>query len=75
MPNVIGDLRPDAVQTLRGLGLRVTVVEQETDVEAKDGRVVDQFPPPGRELQKGDSVTIQVGKFVAPPTPPTAPPP
>jgi beta-lactam-binding protein with PASTA domain/predicted Ser/Thr protein kinase len=75
MPNVIGDLRPDAVQALRALGLRVTVDEQDTDVEAQDGRVVDQFPPPGRDLQKGDSVTIQVGKFVAPTTTPTTPSP
>jgi serine/threonine-protein kinase len=76
MPNVIGDLRADAVGTLRALDLRVTVVEQDTDVEAQDGRVVDQFPPPGRELQKGDSVTIQVGRFVAPPpTTPTTPSP
>ena len=75
MPNVIGDLRPDAVDTLRSLGLKVTVVEQETDIEPQDGRVVDQFPPPGRELQKGDSVTIQVGKFVAPTPPPTTPSP
>jgi eukaryotic-like serine/threonine-protein kinase len=75
MPNVIGDLRPDAVDTLRSRGLSVTVVEQETEVEAQDGRVVDQFPPPGRELQKGDSVTIQVGRFVPPPTTPTTPSP
>jgi beta-lactam-binding protein with PASTA domain/predicted Ser/Thr protein kinase len=69
MPNVIGDLRPDAVAALRELGLSVTVTEVETDVEAQDGRVTDQFPPPRTEVREGDSVTIRVGDFV-PPEPP-----
>jgi eukaryotic-like serine/threonine-protein kinase len=73
LPNVIGDLRPDAVAALRGLGLSVTVTEEETDVEAQDGRVTDQFPPPGTEVRKGDTVTIRVGNFVPPPEPPTTP--
>jgi serine/threonine-protein kinase len=73
MPNVIGDLRPDAVQALRGLGLSVTVTEVETDVQAQNNRVTDQFPPPGTELREGDSVTIRVGDFTPPPTTPTTP--
>jgi eukaryotic-like serine/threonine-protein kinase len=73
MPNVIGDERRDAVTELRRLGLSVTVTEVETDVEAQDGRVTDQFPPPGTEVREGDSVTIRVGDFV-PPESPTAPP-
>ena len=65
VPNVIGKLRPDAVATLREAGLDPTVSEQETDVPSKVGKVTDQFPPPGAELEPGASVTIVVGK--APP--------
>jgi eukaryotic-like serine/threonine-protein kinase len=65
VPNVIGTLRPDAVAALREAGLDPTVSEQETDVPSKVGKVTDQFPPPGSELEPGASVTIVVGK--APP--------
>jgi serine/threonine-protein kinase len=65
VPNVIGKLRPDAVTALREAGLDPTVSEQETDVPAKVGKVTDQFPPPGAEVEPGASVTIVVGK--APP--------
>jgi eukaryotic-like serine/threonine-protein kinase len=65
VPNVIGKLRPDAVTALREAGLDPTVSEQETDVPSKVGKVTDQFPPPGAEVEPGASVTIVVGK--APP--------
>jgi serine/threonine-protein kinase len=65
VPNVIGKLRPDAVTALREAGLDPTVSEQETDVPSKVGKVTDQFPPPGAEVEPGSSVTIVVGK--APP--------
>jgi serine/threonine-protein kinase len=62
MPNVIGQLRREAVETLRGVGLSPSVEEEETDVPSQAGRVVDQFPPPDSELEPGDTVTIVVGK-------------
>jgi eukaryotic-like serine/threonine-protein kinase len=65
VPNVIGKLRPDAVTALREAGLDPSVSEQETDVPSKVGKVTDQFPPPGAEVEPGASVTIVVGK--APP--------
>jgi eukaryotic-like serine/threonine-protein kinase len=65
VPNVIGKLRPDAVSALREAGLTPTVNEQLTDVPSKVGKVTDQFPPPGSEVEPGDTVTIVVGK--APP--------
>jgi beta-lactam-binding protein with PASTA domain/predicted Ser/Thr protein kinase len=68
VPNVIGKLRPDAVATLREAGLKPTVSEQETDVPSKVGRVTDQFPPPGSEVDPGTGVTVVVGK-----APPPAP--
>jgi serine/threonine protein kinase len=68
VPNVIGKLRAEAVQAVRDAGLNPTVEEEETEVAGKVGRVIDQFPPPGSELEPGDAVTIVVG------TPAVSPP-
>jgi serine/threonine-protein kinase len=67
VPNVIGKLRSEAVQAVREAGLEPTVEEEETEVAGKVGRALDQFPPPGSELQPGESVTIVVGKQATPP--------
>ncbi|HEU4392759.1 MAG TPA: PASTA domain-containing protein [Solirubrobacterales bacterium] len=61
VPNVIGKLRSEAVQAVRDAGLTPSVEEEETAVQGKVGRALDQFPPPGSELAPGDSVTIVVG--------------
>ncbi len=61
VPNVIGKLRSEAVQAIRAAGLEPTVEEEETEVPGKVGRAIDQFPPPGAELEPGDAVTIVVG--------------
>jgi serine/threonine-protein kinase len=66
VPNVIGKLRAEAVQAVRDAGLSPTVEEEETEVAGKVGRAIDQFPPPGSELEPGDAVTIVVGKQAAP---------
>jgi serine/threonine-protein kinase len=65
VPNVIGKLREEAVRAMREAGLEPTVEEEETEVAGKVGRAVDQFPPPGSELEPGDAVTIVVGKRAA----------
>ena len=62
VPNVIGKERAEAVQALREAGLAPTVQEQETEVPAQVGRVTDQFPPPGAEVEPGAEVTLVVGK-------------
>ena len=62
MPNVIGKLRSEAVAALREAGLKPTVSEQETEVPAKVGRVTDQFPPPGSEVEPGRRSDVVVGK-------------
>ena len=62
VPNVIGKLRAEAVQAVRDAGLEPTVEEEETEVAGKVGRAIDQFPPPGSELEPGETVTIVVGK-------------
>jgi beta-lactam-binding protein with PASTA domain/predicted Ser/Thr protein kinase len=66
VPNVVGKLRSEAVQTVREAGLSPTVEEEETEVEGKIGRAIDQFPPFGSEVEPGETVTIVVGKRAAP---------
>jgi eukaryotic-like serine/threonine-protein kinase len=68
VPNVIGKERALAVKALREAGLDPSVQEQVTEVKAKVGRVIDQFPPPGSEVSPGSGVTVVVGK--AAPAPP-----
>jgi serine/threonine protein kinase len=69
VPNVIGQERREAVEAIRAAGLTPAVEEEETGVPGQVGRVVDQFPPPGQELEPGAEVTIVVGKPAPPPLP------
>jgi eukaryotic-like serine/threonine-protein kinase len=62
VPNVIGELRADAVGALRDAGLVPSVQEQVTDVPSQVGRATDQFPPPGSDVTGGTEVTVVVGK-------------
>ncbi|HVD39377.1 MAG TPA: PASTA domain-containing protein [Solirubrobacterales bacterium] len=64
VPNVIGKERRQAVEEIRAAGLTPNVEEEETPVQGKIGRVIDQFPPPGQELEPGATVTITVGKAI-----------
>jgi eukaryotic-like serine/threonine-protein kinase len=61
-PNVIGKLRAEAVEAVRAAGLTPSVSERETEVASQVGRVTDQFPPPGSELEPGSTVSLVVGK-------------
>jgi serine/threonine-protein kinase len=62
VPNTIGSERAEAVEALRAEGLKPSVQEQETEVPQKVGHVIDQFPPPGSEVEPGAEVTVVVGK-------------
>ncbi len=78
VPNVIGKQRSDAVSALRAAGLNPVVQEQDTDVSSQVGRVTDQFPPPGSQVDAGTDVTVVIGKQpsagpVTTPTTPTVP--
>ncbi|HEX2392679.1 MAG TPA: PASTA domain-containing protein [Solirubrobacterales bacterium] len=66
LPNVIGKLRREAVEAVRAAGLVPAVEEEETEVEGKIGRVIDQFPTPGSRLEPQTEVTLVVGKRAAP---------
>ena len=68
VPAVIGKERREAVEAIRAAGLQPNVEEEETEVPNQVGRVIDQFPPPGREVEPGSAVTIVVGKRAAEPT-------
>jgi eukaryotic-like serine/threonine-protein kinase len=65
VPNVIGKERAEAVEMLRAAGLEPSVQEGETEVPSQVGRVTDQFPPPGSEVEPGTGVTVVVGKRAA----------
>jgi eukaryotic-like serine/threonine-protein kinase len=69
VPNLIGRLRSEAVQAVRNAGLVPQVEEEETEVSGQIGRVTDQFPPPGTEVEQGTEVTVVVGKRVGSPFP------
>jgi beta-lactam-binding protein with PASTA domain len=67
VPNVVGEAQDEAKAGLRDAGLSVRVVKRATTDENEDGTVLDQSPSAGTRLQKGEFVTIFVGKFEAPP--------
>jgi eukaryotic-like serine/threonine-protein kinase len=66
VPSVEGQPGDAATAALTGRGLNVNIVEQETDEEAEDDRVLDQAPDPGTRVRQGDTVTIFVGVFEEP---------
>jgi serine/threonine-protein kinase len=66
VPDVTGQLRKDAVNTLKKAGFTVAVSEQQTTDPTQVGFVISEFPPGGSRGQRGDTVTIAVG--VAAPT-------
>ena len=67
LPDVVGQPEETAIDTLTGRGAaNIQVIEQETDDESADGRVLDQAPSPGTRIRADEQVTIFVGEFVPP---------
>lgn len=60
--NVVGMSEEDARSSLEEGGYKVTVREQETQMESDTGRVIATDPPSGSEVAAGSSITIKVGK-------------
>src|SRR3954452_21062944 len=56
---------------LQSAGFHVKVVQQTTNDVASDGTVLSQSPSGGADAKPGSTVTITVGKYVAPTTAPT----
>jgi serine/threonine-protein kinase len=68
LQSVIGQPRETAVEALEAQGVNVRVIDQETEIESEDGRVLDQAPAGGTRVQEGSTVTLFVGEFVEPET-------
>ena len=68
VPNVVGLTEDAARSRLSGAGLNADIVQQDTDQQSQDGRVLDQSPVSGSRAHSGDPITIVVGHFVEPST-------
>jgi eukaryotic-like serine/threonine-protein kinase len=64
VPELIGRSRDEAISALSELGLKRNVVEVFSEEE--EGTVVAQSPTPGRRVNKGSSVRINVSRGVQP---------
>jgi serine/threonine-protein kinase len=66
LPDVSGQTEADAKATLKAAGFKVTVTQQETDVETFDGIVISQDPPGNTQQDPNTVVTLFVGAYVTP---------
>jgi beta-lactam-binding protein with PASTA domain len=64
VPDVVGIGAADAERQLRSAGLVPVRRESEVGEQAEDGRVIDQRPGAGVEVDRGSNVVIVVGVFV-----------
>lgn len=62
VPSVVGDDRTDAAETLREAGFRVKFADRAVYSEEDKGAVARQAPGEGRQLGKGDTVTLTLSK-------------
>ena len=67
IPDVRGEDAQSARARLRGAGFKVAVQTIETTDPKLDGQVISQSPDAGTEANPKSTVTITVGKYVAPP--------
>ncbi len=70
VPDVTSFSRADAIATLRNSGFKVVVDVSDTTDSTLEGVVMTQTPGPGESAKPGATVTITVGHFVEPTTPP-----
>jgi eukaryotic-like serine/threonine-protein kinase len=75
VPDVTSLAQADAVSALRASKFKVQIVSQDVSDATQDGVVLTQDPGGGSQAPQRSTVTITVGKFVAPPPPPPPPPP
>ena len=74
VPDVTSFSRTDAIATLRNSGFKVVVDSQDTQDPSQNGIVLTETPGPGETAKPGATVTITVGRYVAPPPPTTTVP-
>jgi serine/threonine-protein kinase len=70
VPDETGSDQGTAKADLQQAGFHVKVVQQTTTDLNQDGYVISQNPPGGANAKPGSTVTITVGKYVAPTTAP-----
>src|SRR6185312_11767034 len=73
VPDLSGQTRSEASDTLTAAGLVPRVASRDVTDSGLDGLVVAQDPPAGEQVKQGAPVRIFVGRFTAPPTTPTPP--
>jgi serine/threonine-protein kinase len=66
VPNVVGKTRGTAEATLGAAGFPATVQQQTVTNQSQNGIVLSQTPAASTQVKKGTTVTIVVGKYVAP---------
>ncbi|UQA95971.1 Stk1 family PASTA domain-containing Ser/Thr kinase [Streptomyces halobius] len=62
VPDVIGDDKADAAETLRDEGFKVKFAAEPVFSQEDRGTVAQQSPGEGKELGKGDTVTLTLSK-------------
>jgi beta-lactam-binding protein with PASTA domain/predicted Ser/Thr protein kinase len=67
VPDVEGDDVSTARATLRNAGFKVVIEKADTDNPLEQDVVLGQSPAGGVKAAKGSTVTLTVGRFVAPP--------
>ncbi len=67
VPDVTGLDQQTARTTLAAAGFKVTIVKEDFEDPAFDGIVLSQAPVGGSQAEPGSTVTITVGRYVAPP--------
>ncbi|MDP8958050.1 MAG: Stk1 family PASTA domain-containing Ser/Thr kinase [Actinomycetota bacterium] len=70
VPDLIGMTEDQARAAVEGQGLQLEVNEDRVAVtdRSQHGRVMEQSPEPGREVDPGSEVTVELGEFVEPTT-------
>lgn len=74
VPDVTGSDAATARTTLQAAGFKVSSVRQDTDDPSLEGVVISQEPAGGFDANPGSVITLTIGRFVAPPTPPSPEP-
>jgi serine/threonine-protein kinase len=72
VPPVIGFSVSMAKSTLEGANLQSTLKFEPTTVQANDGKVLNQDPPPGTRVDPQSNVVLTVGEYTPPVTTPTS---
>ncbi len=65
VPDVTGQTKQNATNTLRNAGFNVVSQTQDTSNKSQDGKVISINPPAGSSQTKGSTVTIVIGHFKA----------